>query len=180
MRARALAGPAAVLRRVGDAFRSVADRTPPWVGPGAFVLVTAIGIGVAIYGTFFADPGIRVRRFDAGPVSLFAIRELRAYPDVDLYIVGLDDGRLRALDGRVQATDCSVEWRPDDARGAARNPGGLAGAFVDPCSAAVWDMLGNAIAGGEVPLRTPQVTYHAQADGQNHAFVEMINHPAFP
>lgn len=184
MMARALAGPAAALRRMGDSLQrfgnAVTRRTPPWLGPGAFLLVTVIAIAVAIYGTFIADPGIRVRRFDAGPVTQFAIGELRAYPDIDLYIVGLEDGRLRAIDGRVQATDCSVEWRADDPRGSARNPGSVPGAFVDPCGPGVWSMLGDAIAGSAVPLRTPQVTYRVDESGANHALVEMINHPAFP
>ncbi|MDA0365605.1 MAG: hypothetical protein O2843_07045, partial [Chloroflexi bacterium] len=171
---------AAPFRYVGDALQRLAAATPGWVGPSAFLFVTVIGIGVAIYGAFIADPDIRVSRFDAGPVTHFAIRELRAYPEIDLYVVGLDDGRLRAIDGRVQETGCSVQWRPDDARGSERSPGGVVGAFVDPCGSGVWSMLGDGIVGTNVPLRTPQITYHAGDDGANHAFVEMINHPAFP
>lgn len=180
MMARALAGPSAALRRFGDGCRRIAERTPRWAGPTAFLVVSALGIVVAIYGTYFADPNIRVRRFDAGPVSQFAIGQVNAYPDIDLYIVGLEDGRLRAIDGRVQGTACSVEWRPNDLQGSVRNPGGTPGAYVDPCGTGVWDMLGDAISGTDVPLRTPQITYLPGADGYQHVLVEMINHPAFP
>jgi hypothetical protein len=179
--------PVAALRRTGAAVTGTAravercfDRAPRWLGPSAFLFVTVLGIAVAIYGAFFADPDIHVGRFDAGPVSQFAIRHVTTYPELDLYIVGLDDGRLRALDGRVQDSDCAVDWLPDDPRGSVRNPGQINGAFVDPCGGAVWSMLGDAVSGTSRPLRTPQMTYRTGEGDVPHAFVEMINHPAFP
>lgn len=150
-------------------------RVPGWLGPSALLLVTAFGIGAVLWG-YFNPPDIRISQFDAGPVSNFAIRKVTAYPEQNIYIVGLDDGRLRALDGRNQASRCSVRWLPDDPRGGVRNPGGVAGVFEDPCNGALWSMLGDAISGSDVPLRVPVIDYRPGEDGRAlHAWVEVIN-----
>ncbi len=141
------------------------------------LIVSAVGVATVLWGIFFANPDITVVHYDAGPIEDFEIRQVNAFPEIDLYIYGLDNGIVRALDGRVESSGCSVRWLPGDRRGLARNPGSLPGAFEDPCSGAVWSVEGNAISGTSEPLRTPQVTFVPNADGKLHVRVELINHP---
>lgn len=139
------------------------------------LLVSAAGV-LAVFWGYFNPPAIRVVMFDAGELDRFAIHRVVAYPEQDLYVVGLGDGRIRAIDGRVQPGDCRVEWLPDDARGAARNPNGPPGVYRDPCTEALWSFEGNAISGTDQPLRTPKITTRAGEDGQaRRVFVEVVN-----
>jgi hypothetical protein len=152
---------------------------PPNIGPLMLLLVSAIGIGAVVWGAFFANPDIHVQLFDAGPEEEL-LTSLRAYPvaafpEQNLYVVGLDDGRLRAVDGRVEASGCNVVYEPDDPRGGARNPFGNPGVLEDPCSGAVWSVAGDAIAGSDEPLRTPQISFNEDAGGVRHLFVEVIS-----
>jgi hypothetical protein len=139
------------------------------------LVVSALAIAAVFWG-YFKPPAIEVVSFDAGEVSRFGIHKVVAYPEQHLYIVGMADGRIRAVDGRVRSNDCRVAWLPDDSRGAARNPEGRPGVFHDACSGALWSSEGNAISGTDQPLRTPQVTVHAPvAGGPLRVFVELVN-----
>jgi hypothetical protein len=139
------------------------------------LLITAAGVFAVFWG-YFNPPPIRVVLFDAGARSQFEAHRLVAYPDKDLYLVALEDGRMRAIDGRIKGTDCAVDWLPDDPRGAVRNPQGMPGVFEDPCSGAVWSFEGNAISGTDQPLRTPQARVTAGPDGRTqHVIVELVN-----
>ncbi len=148
---------------------------PPHLGPALLALVTAAGLFGVFWGILFPVK-IDVVNFDAGPLSQFAVHRVVAYPEQSLYLVGMDNGSIRAIDGRVEADGCRVIWRPDDPRGSARNPQGLPGVFEDPCNHAIWSFEGNAIAGANQPLRTPHVQGGSRADGPNaHVLVELIN-----
>lgn len=148
---------------------------PPWLGPLVFLLITAAGIAVVVYGFFFG-PKIEVVQFDAGNIDQFAIHRVVPFPEHDFYLVGLEDGGLRAIDARVESSGCRVRWLPDDPRGAVRNPQGLPGVFEDPCTGALWSFEGNAISGTDKPLRTPHVSPAPSPDGQTeHILVELIN-----
>ena len=148
---------------------------PAWLGPSMVVVVTAIGLFGVLWG-YFNPPAIEVRMFDAGDVDQFAISKVVAYPEQHLYVVRLEDGRLRAIDGRVASNNCRVDWLPDDPRGAERNPKGLPGIYRDPCSGAIWSFEGNAISGTDQPLRTPQILPTISPDGKSqHATVELVN-----
>lgn len=150
-------------------------RVPAWVGPMALFLVSGFFVGVVIWG-FINPVDIRVVYFDAGAADSFEIGEVTAYPEQDLYIVGMSDGRLRAIDGRVEASGCSVVWRPDDERGRLYNPEGHPGMFEDPCTGALWSSIAHAVSGSSEPLRTPHIDYRRGPDGATtHAFVERIN-----
>ena len=150
-------------------------RVPAWVGPTALLLLSAFFIGVVLWG-YFNPAEIRVVYFDAGQADTFERGHLRAYPEQDLYIVGLEDGRLRAIDARVADSGCTATWIADDTRGIPHNPDGAPGVFEDPCSGATWSMEANAIAGTEQPLRTPYIDYRPSSDGTGvHAFVERVN-----
>lgn len=150
-------------------------RMPSWAGPTALLAMTLLGLFAVIWG-WLNPPGINVTYVNAGPEDQFAIGEVTPFAEHDFYIVGLEDGRLRALDGRIQSSGCSVEWLPGDARGTAHNPRGLAGVFHDPCSGALWSMLGNAISGTNEPMRTPHLEPRRADDGQTlHVYVELIN-----
>ena len=158
-----------------SAARRLFSWTPPaHLGMAAILLITVIGVFGVVWG-YLNPPGIEVEDFDAGELSRFAVRRVVAFPEKHLYVVGLEDGRIRAVDGRVASNNCKVDWLPDDPRGAQRNPQGLPGVYRDPCSGALWSFEGNAISGTNEPLRTPQVTVTAGQDGKQHVFVELIN-----
>lgn len=147
------------------------------LSPGlwAFTAIWMIAIGAVLWGVFVANPQVSVREFDAGPVDeRFAIGRVVPFPEVNVYVVGLEDGRVRALDGIVRSTGCSVQWRPDDERGRAANPRTAAGVFHDPCSGQYWAATGDALDGDE-PLRTfrrfPVVN---EVDGLDHLIIEVI------
>lgn len=165
--------PAPPARRLGP------FTVPRNIGPIMLFLVSAIGIAAVFWGRFAADTGIEIRLFDAGPEAaiLETLRggEIVAFPDERIYIVGLEDGRLRAIDGRVEFSGCSVNYLPDDPRGRIRNPDGTSGVLEDPCSGAVWSVAGDAIAGVDEPLRTPQYSFAEDDDGVRHMFVEVIS-----
>lgn len=148
---------------------------PAWVGPTALLVISAFFLGVVFWG-YFNPVEIRVVYFDAGRADSFEINRVTTFSDENLYVVGMEDGRLRAIDGRVEASGCTVNWLPNDARGRSHNPDGLPGVFEDPCSGAIWSMQANAIEGSELPLRTPHIDYRANADGSaTHAFIERVN-----
>ncbi|MCK9486145.1 MAG: hypothetical protein M0R73_05495 [Dehalococcoidia bacterium] len=151
-----------------------APRLPSRLGPVALLLSSMFFIGVVIWG--WANPAeIAVEYYDAGRANSFTIGQVTAFPERDLYVVGMQDGRLRAIDGRVEASGCTVDWRPADDRGRLYNPGGAPGVFEDPCSGALWSMVANAIEGSDEPLRTPHIDYRTGADGTTHAFIEHVN-----
>ena len=143
-------------------------------GPIALVAVSLAGILAVLWGQLFADPGIAVTQFDAGPIDDHGIGKVVVFEELDLYVVGLEDGRIRAVDGRLDGTDCSVRYLPDDGRGRVRNPSGVRGVLEDACSGGVWSVAGDAISGSDEPLRTPQVAFRWDAAGVLHVWVEMI------
>lgn len=156
-----------------------AERSPQtvrkWAGPFALLVVTLVGIGAVLWG-YFNPPDITVIQFDAGPVSQWRSQRIVGFPEQRIYIVALDDGRLRALDTRIEDTRCVAQWLPDDPRGVAKNPGGLPGVFEDVCGGGVWSMLGNAISGSDKPLRTPLVDARPDTQGQElRIWVELVN-----
>jgi len=154
-----------------------------WLVPAALLLVSLLSIGAVFWGQFVAHPGIRVFEFDAGPVEGLEIGRVRPFPELGLYLVGLADGRVRAIDARVHSSQCAVIWRADDERGRVGNPQGLPGVFEDPCTGAYWATSGDEIeAAGrsQEPLRTFELAYKTLPDGKQHIFVEVIgrNRPA--
>jgi hypothetical protein len=152
-------------------------RAPSWLVPAGLLLVSFLSIGAVFWGKFVADPGIRVFEFDAGPVAGLEVGGVRPFPELNLYLVGLANGRVRAIDGNVHSTRCLVTWNPDDERGRAANPRGTLGTFEDPCTGAYWAVSGDQIhpAGRPLePLRTFELAYTTLPDGQQHVFVEVI------
>ncbi len=150
-------------------------RIPPWAGPTALMVVSAFFLGVVFWG-FLNPPDLRVEYFDAGRADSFTIGELTAFPERNLYVVGMEDGRLRAIDARVEESGCVAQWLPNDERGRPYNPGRVPGVFEDPCSGATWSMIANAIQGSDEPLRTPHIDYRPDTEGKaTHAFIEHIN-----
>lgn len=137
-------------------------------------LVAVFGIGGVVWGGLFAGTHIEVQQLDAGPVSQFAIGQVVAYPDVNVYLVGIDDGRIRAVDGIVKESGCAVRWDPADERTRAANAGHGVGSYTDPCSGDVWTNAGNAFSGAKAPLRTFQVNYETNDEGVQHVWVEVI------
>ncbi len=154
-------------------------RLPRRTGLVSVSLITLAAIGAIFWGTLVDPPKLQVFTYDAGPVSEFEIGKVTVLDEFDIYLVGLADGRIRALDGIVEESGCAVEFRPDDPRGSARNPRGVTGAFVDPCSGAVWAITGDALSAPWPlePLRTPRVTFPEFEDGERHVLIEVIGRP---
>lgn len=137
----------------------------------AFFLFALAGV---VRGALFARPDIHVRWVDAGPESDYAIGHVIPLAGQGVYVIGIENGTLRAVDGLVKATGCWVEFLPTDARGRAHNPRQQPGAFRDPCSGAVWAASGDAIEGALVPLRTFPVASFMAPDGSRHVRVEVV------
>jgi hypothetical protein len=171
--------------RLGQAFARIRATLGRWDSRGrltltGLALVIIVGLGGSLYGAFIADPEIRVQQLDAGPVEQFAIGEVVPYPEQNVYLVGIEDGRIRALDGIVKASGCAVEWLPEDTRARSGNPERMPGAFVDPCSGGVWSTTGDAFSGTNEPLRTFQVDYETNDEGVQHVWVEVLGNRAGP
>ena len=147
------------------------------IGPLALAAFSLLAVFAVLWGFLVADPPIEFFVFDAGPVEQFAIGAVVVFDELDLYVVGLADGRLRAVDGRLRDSDCRVRWLPDDTRASGLNPNRAAGAFEDPCSGGVWAITGDAFSGTDAPLRAFGVTYALADDGVQHLYVELIGRP---
>ncbi len=143
-------------------------------GPLALLLVSAIAVATVIVGNL-RGPGITVRYADAGPLSDYEVSSVVFLPEEGIYVVGLADGRLRAVDGEVESSRCAVRHLPDDERGRERNPLGVAGVFEDPCTGALWAVTGDALDEGPEPLRTRFVWIRTTEDGVQHVFVEVAD-----
>ncbi len=143
-------------------------------GPLALLLVSAIAVGTVIVGNV-RGPGITVRYVDAGPLSDYEVAKVVFLPAENIYVVGLADGRLRAVDGEVEGSRCSVRYLPEDGRGRARNPLGVSGVFEDLCAGSLWAVTGDGLAGEAEPLRTRFVWIRTAEDGVQHVFVEVAD-----
>ncbi|MFN8638280.1 MAG: hypothetical protein U0360_02215 [Dehalococcoidia bacterium] len=152
------------------------SRVPRWVVPIALLAVSVLSVGAVFWGSLVAKPNIRVFEFDAGPVEGLEIGSVRPFDELGLYLVGLADGRVRALDGRVRSSGCLVRYQPDDERGREANPRGVAGTFEDPCTGAYWAINGNQIhAAGKIePLRTFEIAFVTKPGQTQHIFVEVL------
>lgn len=138
-------------------------------------LVSIVGIAAVFWGRFISDSNIDIEYFDAGPTEALLDRQVIEIPAHDIYLIGLEDGRVRAVDGRVEFSDCVVDYHHEDVRGRSHNPFGVTGVLEDPCSGAVWSVAGDAIALVDEPLRTPNVTFRESEDGLQHVIVEIIS-----
>lgn len=136
-------------------------------------LITAVSVGGVVWGAYFAHPDVTVRMVDGGPVSALAIGKVHPLVGENVYLVGLEDGRVRAVDGLVASSGCAVAWHADDETGRARNPQQQPGVFVDPCTGRRFSMTGDAL-DSEEPLRAFQIRYNLGDDGYQHVRVEVI------
>lgn len=164
---------------------STASRIPGFVVPAALLLVSVLSVGAVFWGYFVARPGIRVFEYDAGPVAGLEIGGVRPIHGLDFYLVGLANGQVRAVDGRVRSSKCFARWQPDDERGRDANPRGVTGTFEDPCTGAYWAITGDQIhaaASPIEPLRTFQIAFVTPPGGTQHIFVEVLGRdpPAAP
>jgi hypothetical protein len=155
-------------------FARVESRLSRMTGPIALIAISLLAIGAIVWGSVIDKPEFHVSTFDAGPVTDFSVGEVVPFDEPGFYVYGLQSGQIRVIDGVVRATGCRVEWLPDDRRTTADNSGQVPGAFVDPCSDALWAIDGDAIDGTSEPLRTFVYTARAAEDGTMHIFVELI------
>ena len=152
------------------------------IGAVALLVIVIIGIGGVIYGGL-NRPDFQVFLFEAGTIDGYESGDVRYLPEVNVYVVVLDDDgvakRLRAVDGIAPATGCSIQLDLQDARGRDRNPERQPGSFSDPCSAAVWYLTGDALERSSSPLREFQITrpLPLRADGSRVVEVEVIGRP---
>lgn len=148
------------------------------LGPSALFITSLFFIGVVFWG-LFNETEIVVKYVDAGPVDRFAIGQVDQVDDLPLYVIGLENGTLRAIDTRIEGTSCLANWMPDDSRGRSINYQARHGVFADTCSNKIWAAAGHAI-GGDTPLRTPHLEPRPGTDGKQHIFVEFIILDAVP
>ncbi len=141
-------------------------------GPSALFITSFFFIGVVFWG-LFNETEIVVKYVDAGPVDRFAIGQVDQVDDLPLYVIGLENGTLRAIDTRLEGSSCLANWMPDDPRGRSINYQAGYGVFKDTCSEKIWAAAGHAI-GGDTPLRTPHLEPRPGVDGKQHIFVEFI------
>ena len=148
------------------------------IGPSALFITSLFFIGVVFWG-LFNETEIVVKYVDAGPVDRFAIGQVDQVDDLPLYVIGLENGTLRAIDTRIEGTGCLANWMPEDPRGRSINYQARHGVFADTCSNKIWAAAGHAI-GGDTPLRTPHLEPRPGTDGKQHIFVEFIILDAVP
>lgn len=155
---------------------SPATRATSKLIPIALLIVSVLSVGAVFWGYFIANPQIKVFEYDAGPVDGLEIGGVRAIEELDFYLVGLANGRVRAVDGRVRSSGCAVRLLPQDPRGLSVNAQGAPGVFEDPCTGAAWALHGDQIATAGIvePLRTFEIAYKTLADGKQHIFVEVL------
>jgi hypothetical protein len=140
----------------------------------AIVLVFVATLFAWGRGVVSGGPAVPVRWLDAGPESAFAIGQVVELAGAHVYVIGLENGQLRAIDGIVEGSRCAVRWLPDDTRGVAKNPRGTAGVYEDRCSAAVWAATGDALTLDTPPLRTFEVRGATGTDGVKRVEVEVL------
>ncbi|MBG93019.1 MAG: hypothetical protein CL792_03465 [Chloroflexi bacterium] len=146
----------------------------PSLGPIALVTFSVLTVFIFLWGEIVADPQIEVYQFDAGSIEQFDIGKIVILDDMNFYLIGMEDGRIRAVDGRNEQSGCNVIYDSDDIRGTSKNPLSITGVLLDLCSDSVWALTGDAISGANYPLRTPQVTYKRGEEGILHVWVEVI------
>jgi len=144
------------------------------IGPLALLVVSLLAAAAVVWGWLVANPQFDVLVLDAGPADQLAVGRVTPFPEVDVYLLGLADGRVRALDGVVRASGCSVRWLADDQRPREADSRRGPGAFLDPCTGAVWAATGDAISGTSEPLRTFRVTFQQGEDGVQHMYVDVV------
>ena len=151
------------LRRLLGDFRPRLPRTA--IGPFALIAFSLLGVVAVVWGSTVGRPEFVVESYDAGPLDQFAIGRLVPFEE---------SGQLRVLDGVVRSTGCRVRWLPNETRARSANPGAGPGAFLDPCSGALWAVTGDAVAGTSSPLRTFTYNVRAASDGTDHVYIEVI------
>ncbi len=143
----------------------------------ALIVIVIVGVAAILWGRFVINPQPEVFLFDAGPAEQFQVGEPVWFPEVRIFVIAVDDDGerklIRALDAIARGTGCTIELRPDDPRGAARNPLGRDGVYTDPCSAGVWALGGEAIDGTASPLRTFRITRPQPVDAQDRPLIEV-------
>lgn len=137
--------------RAGDALGGPADvsrPSNPWPRILAFVLVLAIGIGLAgVCVVSFASPPPREIRVPVvnlqpgvpvfTPITTFGNdRQQRTY---GVWAATDANGRTASLLSRSAASTCHVRWD------ATARVGGVTGVYVDPCGAGRWSIDGSVI-----------------------------------
>ena len=140
----------------------------------AFAAFFILGLFGVVRGALFARPDIHVEWVDAGPETEYAIGKVIPMAGQGVYVLGLEDGSLRAVDGLVKDSGCYVEFLPTDDRGRPHNPRQQPGAYRDPCNGALWAASGDALEGTHEPLRTFSVASFVAPDGTRHVRVEVL------
>ena len=165
----------------------------------ALLLVVVVAIGAVFYGAA-NRPNFDVFYFEAGTFDSYAVGEPRYFPQARIFVISLDETlleqspiqetecrpvvpaaeepnlakELRALDAiSPSGTGCVIDFIPDDPRGAARNPLGRPGVYVDHCSQAVWYLNGDALARTTQPLHAFHITRPLPANAMCERIVEV-------
>ncbi|MBI51634.1 MAG: hypothetical protein CL779_00250 [Chloroflexi bacterium] len=116
------------------------------------LLISAIGLYAVIHG-YMNPPKISIEQFDAGSISNFDIGDVIYYQDQEFYLVGMRNGKLRALKESAKEP-CSLNYF-----GSRHNndnkikPLSLQNIFFDNCDN-LWHTNGDSFFQNQVPLKT--------------------------
>tara|TARA_Y100001970_G_scaffold159791_1_gene195544 strand:- start:30457 stop:30915 length:459 start_codon:yes stop_codon:yes gene_type:complete len=116
------------------------------------LLISAIGLYAVIHG-YTNPPKISIEQFDAGNIENFSIGDVIYYENKEFYLVGMNNGKLRALKQSIKGS-CSLNFF------AKRNnndnkmkPLSIQNVFFDNCSN-LWHVNGDSFFQNQVPLKT--------------------------
>ena len=116
------------------------------------LLISAVGLYAVIHG-YMNPPKISIEQFDAGSISNFDIGDVVYFQDQEFYLVGMRNGKLRALKQSIKDS-CTLNYfglrHNNDNK---IKPFSIQNIFFDNCDN-LWRVNGDSFFQNQVPLKT--------------------------
>ncbi|MFL2635097.1 MAG: hypothetical protein ACJ0J6_04560 [Dehalococcoidia bacterium] len=116
------------------------------------LLISTIGLYAVIHG-YMNPPKILIEQFDAGSINNIDIGDVIYYQDQGFYLVGMSNGKLRALTQSVKKSCLLNYFGSRDNNDYKIKPFALQNIFFDNCDN-LWDVNGDSFFQNQVPLKT--------------------------